>query len=66
MDGARSYRFNLRVPPDWMDRVRAAAGRRGISMADYVVMVVYERLQMEPPAPPEQPPPKRTTRRGKR
>ncbi len=56
--GGRSYRFNLRVPQDWMERVRAAAGRRGISMADFVIMVVNERLQMEPlPPPAEQPAP---------
>jgi hypothetical protein len=42
--GGRSYRFNLRVLPEWMDRVRAAAGQRGISMADFVIMTVNERL----------------------
>ena len=42
--GGRSYRFNLRVTPDWMTRVRAAAEQRGISMADFVIMVVNERL----------------------
>ncbi len=42
--GGRSYRFNLRVAPDWMARVRQAAEQRGISMADFVIMVINERL----------------------
>ena len=62
--GGRSYRFNLRVSPDWMDRVRAAAEQRGISMADFVIMVVNERLgfvadagaaSQETPAKPAKP-----------
>jgi hypothetical protein len=42
--GGRSYRFNLRVAPDWLARVRTAAEERGISMADFVIMVLNERL----------------------
>jgi len=49
--GGRTYRFNLRVTPDWMDRVRTASEVRGISMADFVIMTVNERLaQAETPA----------------
>jgi hypothetical protein len=51
--GGRSYRFNMRVTPEWVDRVRAEAGKLGISMADFVVMVVNERLAVHPvPEPP--------------
>jgi HicB family len=46
--GGRSYRFNLRVSPDWMTRVRAAAEQLGISMADFIIMVVNERLGAAP------------------
>jgi hypothetical protein len=46
--GGRSYRFNLRVSPDWMARVREAAERLGISMADFVIMTVNERLGSMP------------------
>jgi hypothetical protein len=55
--GGRSYRFNLRVSPDWMARVRSAAEQRGISMADFVIMVVNERLGVveEPSTPPTTP-----------
>ena len=54
--GGRSYRFNLRVTPDWIDRVRAAAEARGISMADFVIMVVNERLNPDAaPAPKAKP-----------
>jgi hypothetical protein len=42
--GGRSYRFNLRVAPDWLARVRAAAAERGISMADFVILTMNERL----------------------
>jgi hypothetical protein len=52
--GGRSYRFNMRADPEWVDRVRAEAKKLGISMADFVVMVVNERLgvraEPEPPA----------------
>jgi predicted HicB family RNase H-like nuclease len=43
----RTFRFNMRVPPAWRDRVKAAAERLGISMADFVIMVVNERLAAE-------------------
>jgi predicted HicB family RNase H-like nuclease len=43
--GGRSYRFNMRVSPAWMERVRAEAERLGISMADWVIMTVNEKLQ---------------------
>jgi len=33
--------------PYWMNRVRAAAERRGISMADFVIMTVSERLDAD-------------------
>ena len=54
--GGRSYRFNLRVSPDWMGRVRAAAEHLGISMADFVIMVVNERLSTMPQAQADTPP----------
>jgi hypothetical protein len=56
--GGRSYRFNLRVAPDWMSRVRAAAEQRGISMADFVILVVNERLNIHTPTPAESEPAK--------
>ena len=62
--GGRSYRFNLRVTPDWMDRVRAAAEARGISMADFVIMVVNERLNPDAVLAPKAKPKKARKRKG--
>ena len=62
-NGGRSYRFNLRVTPYWMDRVRAAAEKRGISMADFVIMTVSERLDAD--AGQGEPAPAKKTRKRK-
>jgi len=61
--GGRSYRFNLRVTPYWMNRVRDAAERRGISMADFVIMTVSERLNADA-GQGEPAPAKKTRKRG--
>jgi hypothetical protein len=46
-----------------MDRVRAAAERRGISMADFVIMTVSERLDAD--ASQGEPAPAKKTRKRK-
>lgn len=40
----RSERLYLRVAPDWLARVRAAAEQRGITMSDFVILTMNERL----------------------
>jgi len=43
--GGRSCRSNMRVKPAWVEGVRAEADRLGISMADFVIVVVNEKLR---------------------
>jgi hypothetical protein len=40
------------VGPDWVERVRAAAELAGLSMADYLIEVLSERLRDDPGAGP--------------
>ena len=50
--------------PDWMARVRGTAEHRGISMADFIIMAVNERLTDAPT--PESPPAKKAKKAKKR
>jgi hypothetical protein len=43
----KSYRWNMRVEPGWMERVKAQADRLGITAAGYVTMAVNERLEKD-------------------
>jgi hypothetical protein len=43
----RTYRWNMRVSPTWMERVRAQAQRLGLTAGAYVTMAVVERLERD-------------------
>jgi hypothetical protein len=49
----KSYRWNMRVQPDWMEQVRFEAGRLGLTPTDYVTMAVKERLERDRATRPE-------------
>src|SRR5262249_21214879 len=50
----KTYRWNMRVEPTWMERVRSQAERLGINPTDYVTMAVNERLERDEAARPGQ------------
>jgi hypothetical protein len=46
-DTSKTKRWNMRVEPEWSERIRAQAQRLGISGAAYVTMAVRERLEKD-------------------
>jgi hypothetical protein len=43
----RTYRWNMRVQPAWVERVKAQAGRLGITAGAYVTMAVVRQLERD-------------------
>jgi hypothetical protein len=48
----KSYRWNMRVRPELIERVRVQAERLGLTPTDYVTMAINERLERDEEARP--------------
>jgi hypothetical protein len=50
----RTYKWNMRVTPEWVERVRAQAERLGLTAGAYVTMAVVERLERDEQTQPRE------------
>jgi predicted HicB family RNase H-like nuclease len=45
-------RFDLRIEPDWLDRIERQADRIGVSVSAYIRMATSQRLELDEASDP--------------